>query len=261
MSWRRHGLEAPDYRLTGARSGGAAREAPGQDGRMDQWWLDAEPNPPPFFSTVPNAAAWVDRAWTAPMKTRCRLTSVRHWGCAEHGELPPTRGVGRSSGIVRRLRFPLISSFSFLSLQFLSGLEGLQKWDAPRGLMEGTSVCTGANSMAPFLPNSIERRILPLPKKQEVQAVNGRCEYAAKRCFSVSRPPSLGNSQKVSSQKSFRSSPNPRFSSTKDFCKGSLLRPSCGCGRLVYGQRQQRWNAVPQPTTATLQSAVGGVAP
>lgn len=152
-----------------------------------------------FFSTVPNAAAWVDRAWTAPMKTRCRLPSVRHWGCAEHGELPPTRGVGRSSGIVRRLRFPLISSFSFLSLQFLSGLEGLQKWDAPRGLMEGTSVCTGANSMAPFLPNSIERRILPsLPKKQEVQAVNGRCEYAAKRCFSVSRPPSLGNSQKKS---------------------------------------------------------------
>lgn len=97
---------------------------------------------------------------------------------------------------MRRLRFPLISSFSFLSLQFLSGLEGLQKWDATRGLMEGTSVCTGANSMAPFLPNSIERRILPLPKKQEVQAVNGRCEYAAKRCFSVSRPPSLGNSQK-----------------------------------------------------------------
>lgn len=195
MSWRRHGLEAPDYRLTGARSGGAAREAPGwEDGSMVVGRRTESSTF--FFPRLPNAAAWVDRAWTAPMKTRCRLPSVRHWGCAEHGELPPTRGVGRSSAIVRRLRFPLISSFSFLSLQFLSGLEGLHKWDAPRGLMEGTSVCTGADSMAPFLPNSIERRILPLPKTQEVQAVDGRCEYAAKRCFSVSRPPSLGNSQK-----------------------------------------------------------------
>lgn len=141
------------------------------------------------------------RGWTAPGPRLDRAdenavpAAVRPaLGLCRNGELPPTRGVGRSSGIVRRLRFPLISSFClFLSLQFLSGLEGLQKWDAPRGLMEGTSVCTGANSMAPFLPNSIERRILPL---QEARGAGGQwqvrtCRETVFLRFSSSQPGQL----------------------------------------------------------------------
>lgn len=158
-----------------------------------------------FFSTVPNAAAWVDRAWTAPMKTRCRLPSVRHWGCAEHGELPPTRGVGRSSAIVRRLRFPLIS-FSFLSLQFLSGLEGLQKWDAPRGRSHGRNICLHRGEFHGALPSKFHRTSDPSFAK-EARGAGGQwqvriCRETVFLRFSSSQPRQLAKKSlpEISSQ-------------------------------------------------------------
>lgn len=142
------------------------------------------------------------RGWTAPGPRLDRAdenavpAAVRPaLGLCRNGELPPTRGVGRSSGIVRRLRFPLVSSFSFCLCDSCRGLKACRS-----GMLREVSwkEHLSAQGRIPWRPSfQIPSNVGSfLCKKQEVQAVNGRCEHAAKRCFSVSRPPSLGNSQK-----------------------------------------------------------------
>lgn len=139
------------------------------------------------FSTVPNAAGWVGRAWTAPMKKRCRLPSVQHWGCAEDGKLPPTRGVGRSSGIVQRLRSPLNSFFSPCN-SCMGVKASMQKYLGCSERSHGRSIRLHRGEFHRALPSQFHRMSNPsFAKEARGAGSHGRCEYAPKRCFSVSR--------------------------------------------------------------------------
>lgn len=144
--------------------------------------------------------------------------------------------------------------------------------------MEGASVCTRTSSIASFLPTfwrthsseSFAKEARSAGRREGSRRVVARCEFGI--CLGNGIAPFVvlpGNSQGISSQKSLRI-PNlhpthgiqklPRKTSGK-VCSRPLLRPSCSCGRLVHATPNNAGTTVPQPTTATLLSPVGGVAP
>ena len=151
MSWRRHGFEAADYRLTGARGWGG--QAPG--------WINGGRTPNRILHGA--ECRRVDRVWTAPIKSagplpRCRLPSVRRWGCAQW------RAGCRRPGVLGGAHcVTIMFRFARIVLQFLFGLLGLAEGgcsETPHGrsihLHKGQ-----LHRVLPFnVPSSVEYRIL-----------------------------------------------------------------------------------------------------